>query len=347
MSVLFESSVFCPASGLRRRGLPALVFLLACGVSQLAFAAAPLSANAPHAPTDQPVWRQSHGVLLSVTRAGDRLVAAGDRGTILLSDDQGGTWRAVASGTDELLTAGVFVSPTEGWLVGQDSTVLHSTDAGLHWASQLAAPGTDQALFSVAALAPGHLVATGSYALMLETTDGSAWSPVKLPNLDEDYHLNCVMAHGADLVITGEAGHAFLRHGTTWTPIPVPYDGSQFGCLTTHDGTMFSFGLRGSLFAAGPGPGTLTWKRIDTGEQRSIFGGALLANGFIALVGSNGLMMLFDPQTDTLRTLPPVTAATLSAVAETQSGKWVVVGEDGVHTVDPAATPAARAEVTQ
>ena len=154
------------------------------------------------------------------------------------------------------------------------------------------------------------------------------------------------MAHGADLVITGEAGHAFLRHGTTWTPIPVPYDGSQFGCLTTHDGTMYSFGLRGSLFAAAPGA-TVAWKRIETGEQRSIFGGGLLANGFLALVGSNGLMMLFDPQTEKLRTLAAVTGATLSAVAETQGGKWVVVGEDGVHVVDPAATPALHAEVTQ
>ena len=342
---MFDPSAHCPASGLCRRGLLACAVVLAFIIARPALAAAPLSTNAPRAPTDQPIWRQTHGVVLSVLRAGDRLVASGDRGTILLSDDQGANWRSVASGTDELLTSGVFISPTEGWLVGQDSTILHTGDAGMHWTSQSSAPGTDQALFSVASLAPGHLVATGSYALMLETTNASTWNPVKLPNLDEDYHLNCVMARGADLVITGEAGHAFLRHGTTWTPIPVPYDGSQFGCLTTHDGTMFSFGLRGSLFAAASG--TVAWKRIETGEQRSIFGGTILANGFLALVGSNGLLMLFDPQTEKLRTLPPVTGATLSAVAETQSGKWVVVGEDGVHTVDPASTPALHAEVTQ
>ncbi len=343
---MFDPSVRLPASGICRSSLLAFATILLCGASHVASAQAPLSANAPRAPTDQAIWRQTHGVLLSVARAGDRLVAAGDRGTILLSDDQGASWHSVASGTDELLTSSVFISPTEGWLVGQDSTILHTTDAGLHWASQSSAPGTDQALFSVASLAPGHLVATGSYALMLETVNASTWTPVKLPNLDEDYHLNCVMAHGADVVITGEAGHAFLRHGTTWTPIPVPYDGSQFGCLTTHDGTMYSFGLRGSLFASPPGA-TVAWKRIETGEQRSIFGGTILANGFMALVGSNGLMMLFDPQTEKLRTLPPVTGATLSAVAETSGGKWVVVGEDGVHTVDPTSTPALHAEVTQ
>ncbi len=334
-----------PAPRRKSRELLYCATLLAGLLGNAAQAAAPLSANAPTAPTDQPIWRQTHGVLLSVARAGDRLVAAGDRGTILLSDDQGASWRSVASGTDELLTSATFISPTEGWLVGQDSTILHTSDAGLHWQSQFSAAGTDQALFSVASLAPGHLVATGSYALMLETTNAAAWSAVKLPHLDEDYHLNCVMARGDDLVITGEAGHAFLRHGAAWTPIPVPYDGSQFGCLTTHDGTMYSFGLRGSLFVARPGP--VVWKRIETGEQRSIFGGTVLANGFLGLVGSNGLMMLFDPQTEKLRTLPPVTGATLSSVAETAGGKWVVVGEDGVHTLDPASTPASQAEVTQ
>ena len=295
--------------------------------------------------TDTPAWRAAHSPLLTVARAGDRLVAAGDRGTILLSDDQGATWSISHSGTTELLTASVFTSPAEGWVVGQDSTILHTADAGAHWTTQTTAAGNDQALFSIAGLGAGHLIATGAYALVLETQNGgSAWSPDKLPNLDEDYHLNCVMAHGADVVVTGEAGHAFVRRGAAWTPLPVGYEGSQFGCLSTRDGAMYSFGLRGSLFvstAAAP-----AWRRVETGEQRSIFGGTVLANGFIALVGSNGLVLLFDPQTLKLRTLPPPTGKTLSAVAETAGGKWVTVGDDGVHVVDPTA-PAAEKEMTQ
>lgn len=294
--------------------------------------------------TDQPIWRATHGPLLAVTRAGNRLVATGDRGNILLSDDQGATWTLAHAGTDALLTAALFTSATEGWVVGQDSTILHTEDAGAHWTTQNSAAGSDQALFSVASLAPGHLIATGAYALMLETQNGGqAWSAVKVPDLDEDYHFNCVLGRGADVVVIGEAGHAFVRHDARWTPMPIPYDGSQFGCLASRDGDIYSFGLRGSLFvssAASP-----AWKRIDTGEQRSIFGGTMLANGFLALVGSNGLAMLFDPQTGKQRTLPPPTGATLSGVAETQAGKWVVVGDDGVHLVDPTAAP--TGEVTQ
>jgi photosystem II stability/assembly factor-like uncharacterized protein len=295
--------------------------------------------------TDQPAWRAEHGVLLSVTRAGDRLVAVGDRGTILLSDDDAATWKVQPSPTQALLTSTLFTSPREGWAVGQDATILHTADAGLHWATQKSVAGNDQALFSVAQLGPNHLIATGAYALVLETQDGGrAWTQEKLPNLDEDYHLNCVMAHGQDVVVTGEAGHAFVRHGGTWTPMPVGYDGSQFGCLASQDGTMYSFGLRGSLFvSSGAAP---AWKRIETGEQRSIFGSALLSDGTLALVGGNGLVMQYDPKSGKLHTLPPPTGATLSGVVQAAHGKWVAVGDDGVHVIDPAAS-GHSAEATQ
>ncbi len=321
--------------------------LLSAAMPQPARAAAPLTAGMPPAGTgtDQPAWRQTHGVLLAVARAGNRLVAVGDRGTVLLSDDVGATWRPVPSGTDELLTATVFSSPTEGWAVGQDSTILHTADAGQHWSTQFQAAGSDQALFSVAVLGQGYLAATGAYALMLETTNASTWTPVRLPNLDEDYHLNCVMQHGADLVVTGEAGHVFIRHNAAWAPMPVPYAGSQFGCLALPDGSMYSFGLRGSLFVSTPA--APAWKRIDTGEQRSIFGGTILSNGFIGLVGSTGLVMLLDPQTQKLRTLPPPTGASLSGIVEAPGGNWVVVGDDGSHVVDPAGPATQAAEVTQ
>jgi photosystem II stability/assembly factor-like uncharacterized protein len=299
------------------------------------------------ADTDTPLWRATHGVLLAIARAGHRLVAAGDRGIILLSDDEGAHWSQTQSGTVELLTAALFQTPMEGFVVGQDSTILHTTDGGLHWSTQFTAANGDQALFSIASLGPRHLIATGAYALVLETTDaGATWAPQKIPNMDEDYHLNCVQARGQDVLITGEAGHGFVRHDAAWTPMPVPYDGSQFGCLTGHDGSVYSFGLRGSLFvstAAAP-----AWKRIDTGEQRSIFGGAVLASGALALVGSNGLLMQFDPATGKVTTLQAPTGATLSGIVESPGGVWIVVGDDGIHRIDPAAaaTPAGG-EVTQ
>jgi photosystem II stability/assembly factor-like uncharacterized protein len=283
--------------------------------------------------TDQPAWRARNGVLLTVVRAGNRLIAAGDRGTILASDDMGVTWTPMPSGTDAVLTDAIFPSPAQGWVVGQDSTILHTGDGGAHWSVQNSAPGSDQSLFSVASLGGTHLIATGAYALALQTTDGGHWSPVKLPSMDEDYHLNCVVARGPDVLAMGEAGHGFIRADETWLPMPVPYDGSQFGCLTTADGTLYSFGLRGSLFVCAPD--AANWTRLETGEERPIFGGSVMADGTIALVGGNGLVMLLDPRTRALRTLPAPSHASLSGVAEAADGALILVGDDGIHRLMP------------
>ncbi len=296
--------------------------------------------SAAAADTDQPLWRAEHGVLLSVARAGGRLVAVGDRGIVLLSDDQGQHWREVRSGTDELLTGVIFTTPKDGWAVGQDATILHSADGGASWQTQRAKPGGDTALFSIAAITPRHLIATGAYALAFETQDGTQWNAVSLPTMDEDYHLNCVAARGEDVIITGEAGHAFLRHAGAWTAIPVPYDGSQFGCLSEPDGRLYSFGLRGSLFSLAPGE--TKWRGIDTGIAQSLFGGANLANGHIALVGGNGLVAIFDPVRGNLERIHSGTGATLSGVVEAAGEKLIVTGDDGVHAIDPR-----DAEVTQ
>lgn len=297
------------------------------------FAVALLAGQASAASlTDDPLSRATHGVLLGLARAGDRLVAVGDRGHVLLSDDDGKSWRAGKSGTDALLTSVVFGSLTEGWAVGQDEIVLHSGDGGESWTQQHFTPNVDQNLFSVALLGPTHALASGAYNLILETDDGKNWKEGKLPDLDDDYHLNCAVARGEDVLLTGESGHAFLRHAGSWAKMPVPYEGSQFGCLLGQDGSFYSFGLRGSLFRAAAGGGA--WTRIDTGGAASLFGGTVLANGKLVLVGGNGALLLVDPATAKVTKLKSGTGAALSAVAEAKDGRLVSVGEDGVHVID-------------
>jgi photosystem II stability/assembly factor-like uncharacterized protein len=314
----------------RLSGVMALAVLLAL---PLAGHAAPTPAPAD---TDKPIWRAEHGVLLGVARAGARLVAVGNAGTVLLSDDEGATWRNAKSPTDELLTAVVFPTPTEGWAVGQDGEVLHSTDAGQNWTQQHLAAASDQALFTIISLTPQHLFASGAYNLILETQDGGAtWKDSKIDNLDDDYHLNCAVARGNDILVTGEAGHAFIRYAGDWTQVKLPYDGSQFACLVGADGSFYSFGLRGTAFKAEPG--ATQWTKIDTGQANSIFGAANLSNGSMALVGANGLVMLLNPATGKTSVLPAPTDQALSAVVEGHDGKLITVGNDGVHLIDPAA----------
>lgn len=77
---------------------------------------------------------------LDVTRAGVRVVAVGDRGNILFSDDEGETWQAAQTPTDALLTAVCFADARHGWAVGHDAIVLATEDGGQTWTQQYSDP---------------------------------------------------------------------------------------------------------------------------------------------------------------------------------------------------------------
>jgi photosystem II stability/assembly factor-like uncharacterized protein len=74
--------------------------------------------------------------LTDVTLAGDRLVAVGERGVIILSDDNGKSWRQANVPVSATLTAVHFPTEQQGWAVGHAGTILNSTDAGSSWSLQ-------------------------------------------------------------------------------------------------------------------------------------------------------------------------------------------------------------------
>jgi photosystem II stability/assembly factor-like uncharacterized protein len=57
--------------------------------------------------------RATHGVMLSLARAGDRLVAVGERGWIIVSDDNGNTWRQIPTSTS--VTLDWMAGPWAAW----------------------------------------------------------------------------------------------------------------------------------------------------------------------------------------------------------------------------------------
>lgn len=348
-----------------RTGVPMRKLVLATCLAMTALAALPL-APAGHAArldsggdnrNDNALYRATHGAVVALARAGDRIVAVGDRSNILLSDDEGKSWTIAKAEGTALLTAVMFVNPREGYATGQDQTILKTSDGGATWTRQHYEAKTDRNLFALTRAKDGTLYATGAYALALSSTDGSNWKALQVPTFDEDYHLNCVMPAGDDLVITGEAGHTYLIRGGNWVSMPVPYQGSQFGCLTGKDGAIYSFGLRGSLFR-GHVPDTIpaapaavkaeagdpqttaipelkdVWTRISTGGERPLFGGVVLDDGRLAFGGANGLLLVVDPANgDKLEEVPTNYSGAISALLPTRDGGFVIAGDEGVTRV--------------
>lgn len=85
----------------------------------------------------RPTSLADESLLTASTRAGDRMVAVGERGHIIYSDDQGKTWSQGKVPVSTTLTSVYFPTPKEGWAVGHGAVILHSSDGGETWEKQL------------------------------------------------------------------------------------------------------------------------------------------------------------------------------------------------------------------
>src|SRR6188472_1854964 len=162
-------------------------------------------------------------LLLDLAVAGDRLVAVGERGHVLISDDQGATWRQAKSvPTRVMLTAVFFVDGQYGWAVGHDETILNTVDGGETWTRSHFAPEAQQPLLDLWFANRVSGIAVGAYGAYFTTNDGGRnWSGAKFapaprvvpgaaktPPAEEDippdYHLNRIVGVGNRLYIAAE-----------------------------------------------------------------------------------------------------------------------------------------------
>lgn len=89
-------------------------------------------------------------LLTDVAMAGQRIVAVGERGHIVYSDDKGETWTQASVPVSVLLTAVDFPSKDKGWAVGHGGAILHSQDGGVTWSKQFDGNQANQSMIAQA-----------------------------------------------------------------------------------------------------------------------------------------------------------------------------------------------------
>lgn len=125
------------------RSTSRLVFAVALTVGVSALVMPPAAYCAVNLSTDSldtPALRVDERLpapLLSVARAGDALISVGLHGLIQRSTDAGLTWQQVDSPVSSDLVQVRFRDERNGWIVGHDSVVMHSSDGGNSWQVQL------------------------------------------------------------------------------------------------------------------------------------------------------------------------------------------------------------------
>ncbi len=270
-------------------------------------------------------------LLLDVTRAGDRLVAVGDRGHVLLSDDEGKTWRQVIVPTRAMLTGVSFGDAQHGWAVGHEGVILATTDGGQTWAHQEPAQDLDTIFLDVFFSDPLHGLVVGAYGKCLLTMDGGkSWSAGAA--IPDEVHVNQIAPTTTDTVwLAGEAGTLLSSSDarTAWRKCFVPYEGSLFGALPLGDRALLTYGLRGHVFVSTDAGAN--WSERDMPIAVLIMAGVKLKSGVIVLGGSGGNFFLSRDEAKTFAAWKPADyLGGVAALLETKDGFLLASGESGV-----------------
>jgi photosystem II stability/assembly factor-like uncharacterized protein len=312
-----------------RRAIGAAV--IGCGLG-LHAAAAPEGAAAPPAGV-LPAVTVQRLLLTDAERAGQRIIAVGDRGYVVFSDDQGRSWKRAQTPPAPLLTAVDFVDDQVGLAVGHDSVILLSRDRGESWTQVFSAPAEQRPLLDVLFRTSERAIAVGAYGAYYESADGGkSWTARKV--IADDKHLNAILEAGdGHLVILGEAGTILLSAdaGATWSPVPSPYKGSLFGGVIANDGSVIAFGMRGHIHRS-TDKGR-TWTQVDNASVASLMGGDKLPDGALVVAGTAGTALV---SRDNGRSFVPVASGTTRAFAKAILGgpnEVLLLGEAGARAV--------------
>lgn len=250
-----------------RRAAGALATALAA-VTSLAAAQSPAAPPAPARPDPYAL----HAGMLDAQRAGQRVVAVGERGVIVLSDDDGATVRqARAVAADLALTAVSFADARNGWAVGHGGVIVHTADGGEHWTLQRSDTASDQPLLTVYFRDAQHGWAGGLWSLLLATSDGGkTWNRITLAppegSKKADLNLLKIFASGRDLYIAAERGMVLHSSddGASWQYLATGSKASLWSGAASAKGTLVVGGLGGKLLRSSDGGAH--WTPVDAGS---------------------------------------------------------------------------------
>jgi photosystem II stability/assembly factor-like uncharacterized protein len=277
----------------------------------------------PHEIPAQPTLMAASHPLLAIACAGSRIVAAGPRGHVVYSDDDGAHWIQAAVPVSSDLLAISFSSAQRGWAVGHGGVVLHSDDGGATWRRQLAgreanelalrhyesraatdpraagllqrektqgADGSTPSFLDVHFSTDTSGFVVGTFNRIFRTDDGGrTWTPwmdrTQNPN---DLHFYAVRGSARGTFLAGEQGMVwrFEPQGQRFEAVATPYKGTLFGLVATDAGTLLAYGMRGRLFRSDDDG--RQWQAVAGVGTAGITAGAVLPGGGIVLVDQSG-----------------------------------------------------------
>jgi len=305
-------------------------------------------------------------LLQGIAPAGNRLVAVGQRGHVLVSRDDGRSWTQSPVPVSSDLTAVYFVDADHGWAVGHDGVILHSDDGGARWSVQLtgrranelflkamerraaAEPasaaaradleeakrfrdqGADKPFLDVWFADAAHGFAVGAYNMIFHTADGGCtWEPwFDRTENPKLLNLYAIRAAAGEVYVAGESGLVMRLDPAAqrFRAVALPYKGSLFGVAGSGNAVIV-FGLRGNAFRSADAG--RTWSKVEAGLPASIVAAARTQRGALLLADAGGRVALSDDGGNTFARVAIQPALPLTALAEASDGRVIAVGPRG------------------
>ncbi len=285
----------------------------------------------------QPSRLASHGLLCGLARAGQRIVAVGQRGHVLTSDDAGRSWAQAEVPVASDLVAVHFPTPTRGWAVGHDGVVLATSDGGRRWARQfdgrqLGPQGAENPLLDLWFDDEQRGIAVGAFGTLLITDDGGRhWrNEPALADNPKSLHLYAVRRIGDALWIAGEQGLLLRHDGTRFVARPTPYAGTFFGVLGNQHAVL-AHGLRGNVVRSSDGG--RSWQAVPTGVTVGLTAATLDARGRFVIASQAGHVLVSADDGASFVPLELERPAPAAAVVAAGPGALVLAGPRGVSTL--------------
>ncbi len=278
------------------------------------------------------VARPAAANLQAIARTGNRLVAAGERGVVIYSDDSGRHWTQARVPVGVTLTALRFAPDGRvGWAVGNMGVVLRTTDAGASWSR----------VFDGAAAA----------ALAVRAAQ-AAWDSVQPDPSDTEHPLNRLLDdarrladEGADkplldialradgtVMVVGAYGLAFSSGdgGRTWharmKDLPNPEGVTWYG-IAGRGQERYLFGEQGALLRAPAPDGAFAAQASPA--TGSLFGSLTLDDGTLLLFGLRGKVYRSgQPGAAWTETQTPVDASLIAGM-QLADGTALLLGSAG------------------
>lgn len=283
-------------------------------------------------------------LLNDAVRAGDRVIAVGERGHIIYSDNEGQSWSQGSVPVSVTLTSVSFGTETHGWAVGHSGVVLYTEDAGENWSLQL----TGIEAFELAIASKEKQIADMEQRIASapeSEKDDLEWALddlyFSMENMQADLDVGPVnpllgvwfenARHG---FVVGAYGMILRTRdgGKTWTDWAPKIENDQGFHLNSMTrvagGALVIVGEAGQIHVSVDNGDT--WKQRESPYAGSLFGviGTGDVNEILAF-GLRGNMLFSEDLGKSWRMIPNKAGATLNDGAVAADGRITLVGNGG------------------